>query len=419
MRKLRLAVIGGGPIGLETALAARRRGFDVSVYESRRVGEHLRRLEDVMLFTPFGMNASDEGRELLRDAGQELPADDAHLTAADFVRRYLEPLARLAELKGSIREGSRVTQLGRDGVSKTKGILAVGDRAREGRPFLLRVETPDGARFERADVVIDATGVLGSPLATGPGGLPAIGEESLGHRVERHLPSTQKEARDRYAGRRVLLVGDGHSAATALLAFAALASAAADAPRVDWVHRHRGGGRVFQERSDDPLPARRALAADANAVTNAAPWLSRHPGATILAYEADAAGRVRALLEEDGRRTSVDVDRVLALVGYRPDTTLYRELQVHLCYASEAPMDLAAAILSAAIADPAAAGDCLSQAAHGARTLLTPEPGFYIVGAKSYGRNANFILAIGHRQIYDVLGLIKSEQAGATAATTA
>ena len=41
----------------------------------------------------------------------------------------------------------------------------------------------------------------------------------------------------------------------------------------------------------------------------------------------------------------VKCDRVVANVGFRPDASLYQELQVHQCYASEGPMKLAAALL--------------------------------------------------------------------------
>ena len=44
-------------------------------------------------------------------------------------------------------------------------------------------------------------------------------------------------------------------------------------------------------------------------------------------------------------------------------------------------MKLAAALLGAR------GGDCLAQTSHGAETLANPEPGFFILGAKSYGRN--------------------------------
>ena len=33
---------------------------------------------------------------------------------------------------------------------------------------------------------------------------------------------------------------------------------------------------------------------------------------------------------------------------------------------------------------------------------MNPEPGFFILGAKSYGRNSQFLLSIGWQQVDDV-----------------
>ncbi len=412
MRKV--AIIGGGPIGLEAALEAKGRGFDVAVYERDRVGGHLRRFGHVALFTPFWMNSTEAGRARLRDTGASLPDRNALLTASDLVERYLAPLSRLPELRDSIHEGSRVTHVGREGVTKTRGIVAVGDRSRTERPFLIRVECSDGAtRFDQADLVFDASGVFGTPNAMGAGGLPAAGEERLGDRVERHIPDLAGSAKARYGGAQILLVGDGHSAATALAQWDDLArGGSGGGAEVHWVHRDRAARGIYDEIPDDALPARRDLVARANAIARSAPWLTRHPGATIRSFANGPGARVRATLHlHTGAERVIEVDRVLALVGYRPDVEIYRELQVHLCYASEAPMKLASAILTAGLAAPEGAGDCLSQVSHGPESLESPEPGFFILGAKSYGRNASFLLTIGHRQVLDALSLVGPEGA--------
>src|SRR5206468_6701176 len=117
-----IAIVGGGPIGIEAALEARRRGFDVTVYEADRVGGHLLRFGHVGLFTPFRMNSTEAGREALRAAGVSIPGDDDLLTASELVGRYHSPLAGLPELRGSIREGERVTHVGREGFAKGQGI---------------------------------------------------------------------------------------------------------------------------------------------------------------------------------------------------------------------------------------------------------------------------------------------------------
>jgi len=45
------------------------------------------------------------------------------------------------------------------------------------------------------------------------------------------------------------------------------------------------------------------------------------------------------------------------------------------------------------------AGNCLAIAPTGLETLLNPEPGFFILGAKSYGRNSQFLLRTGWEQV--------------------
>ncbi|MGY8776523.1 MAG: flavoprotein, partial [Longimicrobiales bacterium] len=49
--------------------------------------------------------------------------------------------------------------------------------------------------------------------------------------------------------------------------------------------------------------------------------------------------------------------------------------------------------------------DCLAQESHGADTLRNPEPSFYILGSKSYGRNTTFLLRVGWDQVDEVFSL--------------
>ena len=97
---------------------------------------------------------------------------------------------------------------------------------------------------------------------------------------------------------------------------------------------------------------------------------------------------------------SWEVDRIIANVGYQPDAAMYRELQVHECYATQGPMALAAALMKHA------GGDCMAVPSVGSQTIRNPEPGFFILGAKSYGRNSNFLLRAGFEQVRDAFALI-------------
>ncbi len=104
----------------------------------------------------------------------------------------------------------------------------------------------------------------------------------------------------------------------------------------------------------------------------------------------------------DGSR--IDVDHVIACTGFRPDHSLARELQLHLCWGSEGPMKLAAALLSAS----GSGGDCMAQPEQGAETLKNPEPRFFVLGNKSYGRRSDFLLQVGHKQVRDALDLLEA-----------
>ena len=91
----------------------------------------------------------------------------------------------------------------------------------------------------------------------------------------------------------------------------------------------------------------------------------------VLAVRPTEGGKLELELERCGTEAErvverVLVDRVLAHVGYRPDTALTAELQVHYCYATEGPMKLAAALMAAG----GGGGDCLAQV--GVRSAVSP-----------------------------------------------
>jgi len=50
---------------------------------------------------------------------------------------------------------------------------------------------------------------------------------------------------------------------------------------------------------------------------------------------------------------------------------------------------------------------------HGARELAHPEPGFYMVGVKSYGRAPTFLLATGYEQARSVVAALAGDMAAA------
>ncbi|HZD04615.1 MAG TPA: hypothetical protein VE173_06850, partial [Longimicrobiales bacterium] len=393
----RMAILGAGPIGLECLLRFRLADWEADVYESGRVGENIRRWGHVRMFSPWRMNVSEPGLEVTRPEGIDF---DALPTGREYVTSYLEPLAASPLLADHVHTGAEVVAVSRGAYLKGEEI---GSEARNRPPFRILLNDARGERVVTADVVIDASGTFATHNWLGPGGIPAVGEREI-EGVEYRLPDIEGRDRARFAGRRTLVVGAGHSAATAVVALEGLAREAEET-RVFWLTR-TDDERPVTEVVEDPLPERARIAEAANRVAvDGEGWLERISGSCVHGLgRGDDAYLVK--VGRDGPERDVSVDSVLALVGYRPDPALVRELQVQTCWATEGTYPLAAALLS----QEGGAADCLTAGADlDAGTLRHPEPRFFTLGAKSYGRNPNFLLATGFRQVEDLFGLLQSE----------
>ena len=53
--------------------------------------------------------------------------------------------------------------------------------------------------------------------------------------------------------------------------------------------------------------------------------------------------------------------------------------------------------------------DCLAQTSHGPDVLTNPEPNFFLLGNKSYGRNPRFLLRVGYAQVLEVFELLAAK----------
>jgi hypothetical protein len=145
---------------------------------------------------------------------------------------------------------------------------------------------------------------------------------------------------------------------------------------------------------NDPLAARDALAVSANElVAGRVRFLS---ATTAEALERNGLG-LNVTLRRDGNREVITVDHVIAATGFRPDMNLARELQVQTCWATEGTYKLAAALLGET------GGDCLALAGFGAESLVHPEPGYFTLGMKSYGRTPDFLIRTGLEQVASLL----------------
>jgi hypothetical protein len=395
MSKPRIAILGAGPTGLEAALAAAEAGQPFALYEvAPTVAGNVRAWGHVRLFTPWEMNVSPRMRRHLEAAGREVPGGSECPTGHELAEELFEPLAALPEIAPNFRLGTRVLGIGREGLLKHEEI-ATAERGRH--PFRILLADGSGREWtETADVVIDATGTWGHPNSLGDSGIPAPGERSLAGEIRRDIPDLPAERED-WAGRTVLLAGAGHSAQMAVRALAELAREA-PGTRVVWALRNPEP--AWGTHEGDPLPPRAGLAAAAAELAGGAfPAVETRRG-TVVEEIAKPDGRFEVVLRNGTGSEKIAVDRVLSLTGAVGDSSLYRQLQVHECYATCGPMKLSAALLGAG------GGDCLAQITHGADTLTNPEPGFFILGAKSYGRNNTFLMRIGWEQVGEVFGLL-------------
>ena len=92
--------------------------------------------------------------------------------------------------------------------------------------------------------------------------------------------------------------------------------------------------------------------------------------------------------------------------GQRPDLALTRELRVDFDPWLESARALGPLI------DPNL-HSCGSVPPHGHRELSHPEPGFYTVGVKSYGRAPTFLMMTGYEQVRSVVAALAGDTVAA------
>lgn len=401
----RIAIVGAGPVGIEAALYARALGHAVTLYDRGPApAANLADWGHVRLFTPWRMNVTPLGIETLRSAGRwpEFPLDICP-SGAELREHYLLPLAE--SLAPSLHLATTVLSIGRHDHHKGDAI-GKADRARGG--FRLLVEDRDAhQRIDDADVVLDCSGVYGHHRWAGRGGIPAPGETQLEDQIAYTLPDPLGRDRVRFADRHTLLLGCGYSAATFLADLERL-HRVAPATRVTWAIRRPG--QALRAIAGDPLDARRHLVEASLRIAEDPPsWMTFLGGVAVEAiapapHATFHVSLTRLETTTAGPRLDVACDNLVALVGYSPDVRLYDQLQVHACYATAGPIRLAAALLGES------SPDCLTAGAGATPdTLRNPEPDFYILGAKSYGTNSNFIMQVGHAQIRDAFHLINPD----------
>ena len=386
---LPVAIIGAGPIGVAAAAHLLERGIAVTVFEAgETVGANVRDWSHVRIFTTWEQSVDTASRRLLEKTGWHLPAANALPTGGEIYRDYLAPLG--AALGDRVVTGARVTAISRAGIDK------VTSRNRDRKPFELRVERAGKAEIKLARAVIDASGTWSNPNPLGSSGLPAIGEDMVRDQLAYGMPDVLGSQRAHYAGKIVAVVGGGYSAINVLLDLVKLADAAPGTKAL-WVVRGTNMDKIYGGGSADQLEARGALGTRLRQLVEQG-RIDLQVGFATQSIEA-GDGRLQ-LVGSTGALPPVD--RVVVATGQRPDLDLTRELRLELDPWLESTKALGPMI------DPSL-HSCGSVPPHGHRELSHPEPGFYTIGVKSYGRAPTFLLLTGYEQARSVAAAIAGD----------
>src|SRR5260221_1541232 len=397
---LPVAIIGAGPIGLAAAAHLIERKVPVKIYESgETIGAYIRDWSHVRIFTTWAQSVDPASCRLLRRHGWVSPPENALPTGGELYAQYLQPLAATSELAAVIETGARIVSVTRQGIDK----VVSQDRAM--RPFRLRVATQNGdQRDDLARAVIDASGTWGQPNPLGGSGIPAISEHDQRGRIAYGMPDVLGRDRSLYAGKRVAVIGSGYSAINVLLDLAQLAMHE-PATKPTWITRSNNLARIYGGGRADQLPARGALGGRLQQLV-AAGKITVVTGFSIEAVMADDDGVMLDGNSARGQRQVGAFDRLVAATGQRPDLTLTRELRLDLDPWLERIRALGPLI------DPNL-HSCGDVPPHGHREVSHPEPDFYTIGVKSYGRAPTFLLLTGYEQARSVAAILAGDQAAA------
>jgi hypothetical protein len=251
-----------------------------------------------------------------------------------------------------------------------------------------------------ARAVIDASGIWHNPNPLGGSGVEAEGEAAARGHLAYGMPDVLGNERSRYEGKRVAVVGAGYSAINVLLDLVRLGVA-----EPVWVVRGRNMARIYGGGDADELAARGQLGQHLRSLVQS----GRIKLLTGFSTEAVTETEHGLVLTGETDRSTVSlspVDEIIVATGQRPDLAITRELRLELDPWLESTKALGPMI------DPNI-HSCGSVDPHGHRETSHPEPGFYTIGVKSYGRAPTFLLLTGYEQARSVAAALAGDMVAA------
>jgi hypothetical protein len=230
----------------------------------------------------------------------------------------------------------------------------------------------------------------------GAHGISAMGETEHATHIAYGIPEVLGRARKRYANKRVLVVGGGHSAFNALQDLVRLIETAPQT-KVFWAIRANSLERILGGGANDHLEERGKLGLKIRQLLNGG-VIELFKNVSIDQVAVDNQGLVVKAREQ----LLPPVDEIIVATGFRPDLSLLAELRIALDPATQS------AVLLAPMIDPNE-HSCGTVRPHGALDLAHPEDSFFIVGMKSYGRAPTFLLMTGYEQVRSVVAALAGD----------
>ena len=393
--QLPVAIIGAGPVGLAAAAHLVSRGQTFILLEGgSQVGANILTWGHIRLFSPWRYNVDKVAKSLLEQNNWTHPELEKLPTGKELVEQYLEPLSKLSEIQPYIQLNTKVLSIGKKDTDKMK------TQNRENIPFIIHTESNGSYKTFEARAVIDATGTWGNPNPATSSGVWLNEEKSLHEQVFYGIPNILEKEKERYANKRVAVVGGGHSAINTLLDLAKLKETY-NKTEIIWIMRRQRVEDAYGGEEKDALAARGELGSRIHSLVDEQKIKVVTPF-RIQEVKKSQEGIMIKGNKNDEESILNGIEEIIVNAGSRPDLTILREVRVAIDSATESVEALAPLI------DPNI-HSCGTVRPHGEKELRQPEKDLYIVGAKSYGRAPTFLMATGYEQVRSIVAYLSGD----------
>ncbi|MFY0744523.1 NAD(P)-binding domain-containing protein [Solibacillus silvestris] len=389
-----VAILGAGPVGLAAAAHLSLAGEAFILLEKgTEVAENIKSWQHVRLFSPWQYNVDKDAKQLLLKSGWTMPEEDVLPTGQEIREVYLKPLANLPGIQPFISFNTTVV-----GISKKNHDKMKSD-SRDPAPFVLYAEQNGETKRIFASAVIDATGTWATPNPVHADNVWTSAEQKLADKIFYGIPNIET-LKERYTGKRIAVIGGGHSAINTILELEKLEDV-----EITWILRKKRVEDAYGGEEKDALAARGELGSrihtlvDEGKVKVFTPFYIEEIAQTSAGIIIKGEGMI-------GEQQLPEVDEIIANTGSRPDFSFLKEIRLSIDAAVESIEALAPLI------DPNE-HSCGTVRPHGELELRHPETGFYIVGMKSYGRAPTFLMATGYEQVRSVVAYLTGDLKGA------